>query len=305
MNPLRRALFLPCLLLAVWSDAATPPTPVILDADTGNEVDDLYAVVRALIAPDWQVLGLNATHWQTSHWAVPHSMENSYRLNNVLLAYLGLKGEVASLRGAEGRLYDWGEKSRPSAASNFIVEQGMRERPDKLTVIALGALTNVASALLQEPALAGRLRLYWLGSNYDFEAGTMRNVDFNSVMDVQALDIVLHSGIELHIMPGNVAAAMELEWTEAVARLEGRHPLLDFLLERWWDHLDGERHSRVIWDLALVQAMLHPALAETVEVQLSAEKGGRRAILYRSIEAEPMWEEFFQTLQAHVQDLQP
>ena len=43
---------------------------VIIDADTGNEVDDLFAVSRALIAPEIEIVGLNSTQWQNSHWAV-------------------------------------------------------------------------------------------------------------------------------------------------------------------------------------------------------------------------------------------
>ena len=46
-------------------------TTLLLDADTGNEVDDLFAIVRVLIEPTWEVTALNATHWQTSHWAIP------------------------------------------------------------------------------------------------------------------------------------------------------------------------------------------------------------------------------------------
>ena len=52
---------------------------VIIDADTGNEVDDPYALARALIEPSWNILALNATQWQTSHWAEPQAMENSHR----------------------------------------------------------------------------------------------------------------------------------------------------------------------------------------------------------------------------------
>jgi len=36
----------------------------------GNEVDDLFAVSRALIAPEIEIVGLNSTQWQNSHWAV-------------------------------------------------------------------------------------------------------------------------------------------------------------------------------------------------------------------------------------------
>ena len=66
-------------LLLLWLAAAlfpltaqqrpviTDSSRVLLDADTGNEVDDLYALVRGLIEPDWDVVGINATQWQASH----------------------------------------------------------------------------------------------------------------------------------------------------------------------------------------------------------------------------------------------
>lgn len=43
---------------------------VIIDADIGNKVDDLFAIARALVAPEFEVLALNSTQWQNSHWAV-------------------------------------------------------------------------------------------------------------------------------------------------------------------------------------------------------------------------------------------
>ena len=51
---------------------------IIVDADTGNEVDDPYALVRILLEPSVEVTALNAAHWQTSHWTEPQSMENSH-----------------------------------------------------------------------------------------------------------------------------------------------------------------------------------------------------------------------------------
>ena len=77
---------------------------VIVDADTGNEVDDPYALVRILLEPTVEVVALNAAHWQTSHWAEPRSMENSHRLNQQLLGEMGL--EVKTFRGAPARMYD-------------------------------------------------------------------------------------------------------------------------------------------------------------------------------------------------------
>ncbi|MEO0468701.1 MAG: nucleoside hydrolase, partial [Bacteroidota bacterium] len=113
---------------------------VILDADTGNEVDDLFAVVRVLLEPSWEVTALNATHWQTSQWAIEQTMENSYRLNAVLAGYL--QHDVKQRRGGVARMFDWGDKAQHSAAAYEIIKQAQALPADeKLTVIALGALT--------------------------------------------------------------------------------------------------------------------------------------------------------------------
>lgn len=276
---------------------------LIIDADTGNEVDDLYAVVRGLIEPQWEVIGLNATQWQVSHWAVDKSMEESYRLNQVLLSYLQKADKVVSNRGAEARLFDWGNKSQPSAASNFIIDQALQQKDDKLNIIALGALTNVASAILDNPDITHKIRLYWLGSSYDFASGSMKNIDFNSVMDIQAVEVILNSPVELHIIPNNVSSAMKLDWQETEARFKGKHDLLDFLLQRWYNHLNGGRRERTIWDLALIQAVFFPEMAEEVKITTSKEKGNREIWMYKRIDADKMREEFFQTVLDYVHNL--
>lgn len=295
-----RIVFLWMLMIAFPCGAhAQEKIKVIIDADTGNEVDDLYAVVRGLIEPTWDVLGLNATQWQVSHWAVDNTMENSYRLNQVLLSYLK-QNEVASNRGAEARLYDWGNKSQTSTASQFIVNEAHKTKGEKLNVIALGALTNVASALLDDPSITDKIRLYWLGSRYDFEEGIMTNIDFNSVMDIQAVDVVLNSDVELHVIPGNVAGDMVFHWNETKDMLNGKHELLDFILQRWYNHLDGGRRERTIWDLALIQAIIFPEYAKKVKVKTSKEKGDREIWMYKEIDAEAMEEEFYSTVLEYV-----
>lgn len=45
---------------------AQEKTILIIDADTGNEVDDLYAIVRGLIEPSFKVIGLSSAQWQAS-----------------------------------------------------------------------------------------------------------------------------------------------------------------------------------------------------------------------------------------------
>lgn len=129
--------------------------PVIIDADTANEVDDLFAIVRALVVPEWDIRGLNSVQWQSSHYATPNTLEDSQRLNEVLLSILNMS-HIPHPRGAAYRLYDWGvDVAQHSAAAYHIIREAQSmPAGSRLTVVALGALTNVASALLIEPSIA-------------------------------------------------------------------------------------------------------------------------------------------------------
>ena len=291
---IKRALFF-LFLACSLSARAQAPKKIILDADTGNEVDDLYAVVRALIEPSWEITALNATQWQTSHWAEEQSMENSHRLNQVLLGYLK-RNDVKTRRGGVARMFDWGDQAQHSAAAYEIIKQAhAMPEGEKLTVIALGALTNVASAVYIDPSISSKFVLYWLGSSYDFEEGILKKNDFNCVMDVQALEVMLMSDVEMHVIPVNVAAAMTFDYAETEEKFEGKHGLTDFLLQRWFHHLDGSRHRRTIWDLALIEAMIHPDWAEEVQITTSKDNGNKKMWYYRQIDADRFREEFFTT----------
>lgn len=299
-NPLREAynfyfakwLLSIILIITTCNAFSQNKIPVVLDADTGNEVDDLYAISRALIEPSWEILALNATQWQTSHWAIPESMENSHRLNQVLLGYLDLS--VKTRRGGASRMYDWGDKAQHSAAAYEIIKQARNmNKLEKLNVIALGALTNVASAIYIDPSIESRIKLYWLGTSYDFEKDILSIIDFNSIMDIQAINILLNSEVEMHIMPNSTSVNMELTYEETENNLRGIHPLGDYLCDRWYQHLDGSRKKRVIWDLALIEAIIHPEWTEKVIIHTSRDWGDREIYFYKTIDHYKMKEEFF------------
>ncbi len=266
---------------------------VIIDADTGNEVDDLYALARILLDPSIEVTALNAAHWQTSHWTVENSMENSHRLNQELLGKLGLK--VNTFRGASARMYDWGDRAQHSASAYEIIKQAKAD--DKVYIIALGALTNVASAVFIEPDIASKLELYWLGTTMDFDTGVLKRNDFNPLMDPFALDYLLDSEVKMNIIPVNVASKMKIDFDEMEKKI-GNHYLGKHLQKRWIDHIDGDRRSRTLWDLALVSIFLHPDFAETKVINTSKDSGNRPITFYKSIDARAIYQDFYKTVLA-------
>jgi hypothetical protein len=50
----------------------------------------------------------------------------------------------------------------------------------------------------------------------------------------------------------------------------------------------------VLWDLALIEAIIHPELAQKVTVTLGKGKGDREVNMYRSIDADQMRSNFFE-----------
>ncbi|MFW6289537.1 MAG: nucleoside hydrolase [Mariniphaga sp.] len=284
-----KGMLLGILLWAAIVAGAQQKQRVIIDADTANEVDDLFAVTRALLEPAWEVLSLNSTQWQASQWAVDNTMEASHRLNQALVTQLNMP-HIKVSRGSINRMFDWGDKAQHSEAAYEIIRHAHRTgEGEKLPVITLGALTNVASAVLIDPAIKDKIVVYWLGTTYDFDRQKAKNIDFNSVMDIQAVDYLLNSEVEMHIIPNNVAAKMKVKRSEAEQQLRGTHQAADFLLDHWARHYDGSMNERILWDLALIGAMIYPDKAPQVKVTGFENPN---VWMYRDVDADFIWSDF-------------
>ncbi|WP_422860768.1 nucleoside hydrolase [Flagellimonas sp. S174] len=272
----------------------TSPRNVIIDLDTGNEVDDVYALARILLDSSINLVAINATHWQTSHWSIPNTMENSHRLNQQLLAVMDMKTKTN--RGAHARMYDWGDKAQHSAAAYEIIAQAHQQKEGKkLVVIALGALTNVTSALFIDNTISDKIKVYWLGSTYDFEKGIFGLTDFNSTMDVPALQLMLHSNVDMHILPVNVARAMKVDYMDMKVKFQN-NTLGNYLIKRWNNHLDPLRKKRILWDVALVEAFLNPEWSKSKMIRMSKDNGDRTIKFYQKLETDLMLNDFETTI---------
>ena len=146
----------------------TGPVDVVLDTDTYNEVDDQFALSYLLASQDQlRVKALYAAPFFNENSTGPaDGMEKSYQ---EILKLLGLAGcqELRDVvfRGSASYLPDEGTPV-PSPAAEDLARRAMGYSPEApLYVIAIGALTNIASALLLEPAIAQRITLVCLGGN--------------------------------------------------------------------------------------------------------------------------------------------
>jgi len=249
---------------------ALPPEPVptVLDTDTYNEIDDQFAVVHALGGPGVDLRAIHAAPFDNSRSEGPgDGMARSYDEIERLLDRTSRSpstpagdgaaagAEVPIREGAE-RFLD-GETPVESHASEDLTQRA--DAVDgPLYVVATGAATNVASALLAAPGLVDELVVVWLGGT-PTRWGHVR--EFNLAQDPDAARVLLDSGVPLIRVPTlTVSELVRSTVPELRALLEGRGPLATFLLERFADYRGdaGPVWSKEIWDLAATACLARP-----------------------------------------------
>ncbi len=115
-----------------------------------------------------------------------------------------LEQAYAGERGREGRipLPPLAEAASGQRAAEFIID-AVRGHPGEVTVVAVGPQTNLAMAMLAEPAVATELAgvVFMggaLGMNTEYGRGNITpTAECNIYFDPQAADIVFRSGVDL------------------------------------------------------------------------------------------------------------
>jgi purine nucleosidase len=271
-------------------------TKVIIDADTGNEIDDLPAIVLALKSAKLDVLALTAAQWNRFGVCGRQTMHESWLLNNQILNHLDLL-RIPSLKGAEYEVTQhWQNRmtSSPNSASDFIIKKAL-EVPDgeKLKVIVTGSATNVASAILLEPRIINKIAIYFIGTIYDFDRNAFNKNEFNVRSDLNAVDVLLNAdNLELYIMPANICTQLIISQTDLDTKINSKDGIHGMLKERW-NEINKKGLDWIMWDIAIIQAVMNPQWTKQVIHQTPPENTPRNIFLYTEIDTEAMLNDFW------------
>ena len=221
----------------------TGPVDVVLDTDTYNEIDDQFAVSYLICSAE--KLHLQAIYaapfFNEKSTGPADGMEKSYQEILNILTLMGkdeLKKSV--YKGSTGYLPDEETAVESPAAADLAV-RAMNYTPEKpLYVLAIGAITNVASAILKNPDIIDRIVIVWLGGN---ALHWPENKEFNLYQDVAAARIIFECGAALVQLPCSGVVS-------EVTKTEGRRCSNELA----W--------SRVIWDITTVAWLLDERFME-------------------------------------------
>lgn len=236
---------------------------MVLDTDAYNEADDQFALSYAVrLADKLQVEAFYAAPFYNRNSSSPEDgMEKSYAEILHLKQLLGKAAEpIPVFRGSRDYLKD-GDTPQPSEAAEDLVRRAM-EMPEgePLYVAAIGAITNVASAILMEPATIDKIVVVWLGGHARHWPDTR---EFNLWQDVYASRILFDCGVPLVQLPC-MGVVSHLTTTDAEMReqLAGKNALCDYLCnyarQEGGFAPDARCWSRVIWDVSAIAWLAGP-----------------------------------------------
>lgn len=240
-----------------------PPVDAVLDTDTYNEIDDQFAVVYTALSPAIDVAAMYAAPFHNVNSEGPaDGMEKSYdELVRVLDLIDHPDPEAFSYRGASTYLDDQSAPESSPAVSDLIERARARDPTDPLYVIAIGAPTNVATALHVAPEIGDRIVVVWLGGQpHDWHTAS----EFNLRQDFVASRTLFDSGVPLVQIPcTNVAQHVRSSVPELESLLADGGAIGEYLLDIFANYHgrpdDDRPWTKVIWDLAAVAYLVDPS----------------------------------------------
>jgi inosine-uridine nucleoside N-ribohydrolase len=182
---------------------------VILNTDAKNEADDQYAIVQTVLTPMFDLRGIIPAHFGDRRGS--GSRQASQEEVLYLLRLMGMEGQIPIAAGADKALPDE-HTPAPSPGSALIIQEALKQDDRPLYVAFLGQLTDMGSALLEQPAIADRnVRVVWIGGQ-DWPVGGW---EFNLSNDVHAANVVFRSNIEVWQIPSTIYKRMAVSYASS------------------------------------------------------------------------------------------
>lgn len=167
---------------------------LIFDTDADNELDDQHALAYLLFNGDvFDVEGITVNRTYNGGGIEKHVQEAKRVVKLCASEWM-----VDVYKGADGsfeeiRPYVHNEVFDGSKAVNFIVERAKAPLDNKLVLLPIGKLTNIALALDKDPSIKPNIWIVWLGSNYP------EPDEYNQDNDTAALNYILNTGVPFEI----------------------------------------------------------------------------------------------------------
>jgi purine nucleosidase len=265
---------------------------IIIDTDPGQ--DDAVAILLALASPELEVLGITCVAGN-----VPLALTAR---NARIVCELAGRTDVPVFAGCDRPLQrklrtaehvhgktglDGADLSEPSIplqsahAVDFLIDTLRAEAAGSVTLVPIGPLTNIGTALTRAPEIASRIaRIVLMGGAY-FEVGNITPAaEFNIFVDPEAAEIVFRSGVPITMVPLDVThqALTTRPRVEAFRALPGRVGPAVAGWTDFFERFDKEKYGSQgapLHDPCTIAWLLKPDLFSGRDINVEIETEGR------------------------------
>jgi inosine-uridine nucleoside N-ribohydrolase len=311
-----------CQLKRNAEDSSLKKIPVILDTDANNELDDQHAMAYMLFNSQvFDVKGFTVN--KTSNGG---DIDEQFAEAERIVKLCGCLKKVSIFKGASGTYSDIEKHlNEPdfdgAEAVNFIVESAKTmDNNQKLVLLPIGKLTNVALALKKDSSIASKIRIVWLGTNYPAPG------EYNFMNDTTALKPVLESNVEFEMVTvrynkSTGTAAVVAYLKDFKEFMPGKGPKIsesvigrhggsfnnfgDYSLNLF-EKFKGNPSSRALYDMAAVAIVKNPNWADRVVISapeyvnrkwIDKPDNSRKIVIWENFKRDSIMNDFYNSME--------
>lgn len=268
--------------------------------DTDCDMDDMMAILYLLKKKDVEVVAITTTGTGMAEW--------QYTAPNILkLLELAHKGDIPVSYGAKTSLspytnfpQDWRDgvdkvfniplPNNPNSPNRLpswkLMTNIIQNSSEKVSILALAPLTNIAIALKKNPSLAQNIKQIVISGGAVNHHGNIvgkpngfvnKCAEYNIFLDAEAAEIVIASGAPVVLVPLNATDQAPL--TEDLYnnfKNEQRNTSSQFVLDVIHPFMATQTNTSVyLWDPVAAAIMTNPSIGtySTMNIKVNLQKG--------------------------------
>jgi purine nucleosidase len=275
------------LLFCRCGSLGAPPgpesLPILLDTDIGTDIDDAFALALVMKAPELKLLGVTTVAGDTqarARLAAKLLWTGGGKWREVPV-YAGDPGPPLAIEDRKwaGNLEQtrWAEQfSSPSlhlSGGVPFLDSAIRGYPGKVTLVAIGQLTNIADLLRMDPSIKADIQqIVIMGGSVTrgYEPGSPAQPEWNIRCDIPAAQAVFDSGLPLVVTPLDDTMALQLD-SAARQRVFAEGPMGDALMHlyRLWG-----KETPTFCDPMAVTMLVQPGICQSRRLALAVDPSG-------------------------------
>ncbi|KAF0238229.1 MAG: inosine/uridine-preferring nucleoside [Prolixibacteraceae bacterium] len=260
-----------------------PKLKILIDTDANNELDDQHALAYAFLNSDvFDVVGVTVNNTRNGD-----GIQGQYDEALRIIRLFNLENKVPLFKGADksyAEIFPFISENEfdGKPAVDFIIQEALKMQDEKLVLLPVGKLTNIALAIKKEPKIIDKVRVVWLGSNYPGPG------EYNLDNDTTSVNPVIESGVPFEMVTVRFGqpdgtAAVTVTREEIQQNMSGKGPIGEMEITgrhggafttfgdysvNLFEHAEmyGTPPSRALFDMAAVSLVKNPQWGEQKEI---------------------------------------